>query len=83
MGEYVFDNKLFDKWLNNKSDAILAKVDQETISTQEMIILILKNQTQYFYQMDCEFKKIDERFKWIIGIMITLFLGLYLKIFLD
>lgn len=83
MGEYVFDNRLFDKWLNNKSDEILAKVDQETISTQEMIILILKNQTLYFYQMDSEFKKIDERFKWITGIMITLFLGLYLKIFLG
>lgn len=63
LGEYVFDNRLFDKWLNSKSDEILSKVDQETISTQEMIILILKNQTEYFYQMDHEFKKIDDRFK--------------------
>lgn len=85
MGAYVFDNQVFDSWLNKKSDEILSKVDQDKISTQEMLILILKGQTNHFHHMDIEFrnefKKIDERFKWMIGIMVTLFVGLYLKIF--
>ena len=85
MGVYVFDNQVFDSWLNKKSDEILSKVDQDKISTQEMLILILKGQTNHFQHMDIEFrnefKKIDERFKWMIRIMVTLFVGLYLKIF--
>lgn len=85
MGVYVFDNQIFDNWLNKKSDEILTKVDQNKISTQEMLILILKGQTNHFHHMDVEFrnefKKIDDRFKWMIGIMVTMFLGLYLKIF--
>jgi len=87
MGAYVFDNQIFDSWLNKKSDEILTKVDQDKISTQEMLILILKGQTNHFHHMDVEFrnefKKIDDRFKWMIGIMVTLFLGLYLKIFFN
>ncbi len=35
MGVYVFDNQVFDSWLNKKSDEILSKVDQDKISTQE------------------------------------------------
>ena len=130
----MFDNYVFDSWLNKKSDEILSKVDKSTISTEEMLTLILKAQTNHFHHMDVEFReefkriddrfeqvddrfeamnlkmdarfeainskmetrfesvdlkfqavntKIDDKFKWQIGIIITLFAGLYLKIFLG
>lgn len=57
MGTYVFNNEIFDSWLNKKSDEILSKVDRETISTEEMIILVLKAQTNHFYHVDVDLKK--------------------------
>lgn len=105
MGAIVFDDILFDSWLTKKSDEILSKVDCEKISTEEMLVLILKAQTNHFHHMDVEFrqefKKIDERFdkissnvdnrfdkvwnfhKWQLGLIIGLFAGLYLKLFLG
>ncbi len=116
MGAIVFDDILFDSWLTKKSDEILSKVDREKISTEEMLVLILKAQTNHFHHMDVEFrqefKKIDERFdseairmdqrfekfssnvdnrfdkvwnfhKWQLGLIVSLFAGLYLKLFLG
>ncbi len=116
MGAIVFDDILFDSWLTKKTDEILSKVDREKISTEEMLVLILKAQTNHFHHMDVEvrqeFKKIDERFdseakrmderfdkfssivdnrfdkvwnfhKWQLGLIIGLFAGLYLKLFLG
>lgn len=56
MGTYVFNNEIFDSWLNKKSDEILSKVDRERISTEEMIILVLKAQTNHFHHMDVDMK---------------------------
>ena len=112
MGAVVFDNQVFDSWLTTKSQEILSKVDREKITTEEMLILILKAQTNHFYHMDQEFreefKNIDQRFKssdentdrrfrsidnhfdrlydlmkWQGGIILALFAGLYLKLFLG
>lgn len=105
MGAVVFDNLVFDSWLTKKSEDILSKVDREKISTEEMLVLILKAQTNHFHHMDVEFrqefKRIDERFvaienrmdrkfdkmwnflKWQGGILLALFAGLYLKLFLG
>ena len=62
----MFDNQIFDSWLTKKSEEILSKVDRETISNEDMLILILKAQTNHFHHADVEFreefKKIDERF---------------------
>ena len=74
MGAYVFNNEIFDSWLNKKSDEILSKVDREKISTEEMIILVLKAQTNHFHHMDVDmkkgmselsdkFKEVDQRFE--------------------
>lgn len=71
MGPFVFNNEIFDSWLNKKSDEILSKVDRERISTEEMIILVLKAQTNHFHHMDVDMKKglsqlntkIDHRFE--------------------
>ncbi len=94
MGAVVFDNEIFDSWLTKKSDEILSKVDREKITTEEMLILILKAQTNHFHHVDIEFrdefKKIDDRFekiwsfqKWQAGILLGLFSGLYIKLFLG
>lgn len=57
MGAIVFNNEIFDSWLTKKSDQILSKVDRETISTEEMIILVLKAQINHFDHMDQDMKK--------------------------
>jgi uncharacterized damage-inducible protein DinB len=73
MGEVMFGNELFDHWLNQKSLEILSKVEKEKLSTEDMLILSLKAQTNHFDHMDqefrgefkniqLEFKKIDEKF---------------------
>lgn len=66
MERYVFNNEIFDSWLNKKSDEILSKVDRERISTEEMIVLVLKAQTNHFHHMDIDMKKglsdIDQKF---------------------
>jgi hypothetical protein len=66
MGEVMFGNELFDNWLNQKSLEILNKVEKEKISTEDMLILSLKAQTNHFHHMDQEFrgefKKISEDF---------------------
>jgi hypothetical protein len=101
MGANVFDNHVFDSWLENKSQEILSKVDRERITTEEMLVLILKAQTNHFHHMDVDFRnefqkldkrfeKVDQRFdkiwdfqKWQTGLLVVLFAGLYLKIFLG
>jgi len=92
MEDYVFDNQIFDSFLTKKSEEILSKVSRETISNEDMLILILKAQTNHFHHADVEFreefKKIEDRFdkiwafqKWQAGILLALFGGLYLKLF--
>lgn len=65
MGAVVFDNLVFDSWLTKKSEEILYKVDREKITTEEMLILILKAQTNHSHHMDVkfreEFRKVNNR----------------------
>ncbi|MDD4974295.1 MAG: hypothetical protein PHY93_08075 [Bacteriovorax sp.] len=65
----MFGNELFDHWLNQKSLEILGKVEKEKISTEDMLILSLKAQTNHFHHMDQEFrgefKKIEQNFEHI------------------
>lgn len=62
----MFENQLFDHWLQQKSQEILSKMDKEKVTTEDMLILTLKAQTNHFHHMDVEFreefKKIDQRF---------------------
>lgn len=57
MGAYVFNNQIFESWLTRMSDEILSKVNREKITTEEMIILILKAQTNHFHHMDVDMKE--------------------------
>ncbi|MGZ3787693.1 MAG: hypothetical protein ACXVLQ_04180 [Bacteriovorax sp.] len=56
MGLVMFENQLFDHWLNQKSQEILAKMDKEKVTTEDMLILTLKAQTNHFQHMDVEFR---------------------------
>ncbi|MEA9355202.1 hypothetical protein SHI21_03275 [Bacteriovorax sp. PP10] len=66
MSARMFENQLFDHWLQQKSQEILSKMDKEKVTTEDMLILTLKAQTNHFHHMDVEFreefKKIDTRF---------------------
>jgi xylose isomerase len=66
MSTRMFENQLFDHWLQQKSQEILSKMDKEKVTTEDMLILTLKAQTNHFHHMDVEFreefKKIDTRF---------------------
>lgn len=70
----MFENQLFDHWLQQKSQEILSKMDKEKVTTEDMLILTLKVQTNHFHHMDVEFReefkkidycfeKIDQRFE--------------------
>ena len=48
----MFDNKSFEKWLQAKADEAFAKVGtQETLSQSEILILVLKAQTNHIHHM--------------------------------
>lgn len=53
----VFENQLFDHWLNQKSQEILSKMEKEKVTTEDMLILTLKAQTNHFHHMDVEFRE--------------------------
>ena len=46
------ENDVFDTWLENKSREIILKLDKEKLSSEEMIILMLKAQTNHFAHLD-------------------------------
>lgn len=90
----VFENQLFDHWLNQKSQEILSKMDKEKVTTEDMLFLTLKALTNHFHHMDVEFrdefKKIDRKFDrlytalmWGFGLILTSMLGIYIKLFLG
>ncbi len=89
MGLPVFGNELFDQWLHQKSTEILAKVEREKISNEDMLILSLKAQVNHFHHMDIEFreefKRIDKRFEQVdkrfdrISTILTWGFGLFIS----
>lgn len=94
MRAHMFENQLFDHWLNQKSQEILAKMDKEKVSTEDMLVLTLKALTNHFHHMDVEFrdefKKIDRKFDrlyttlmWGFGLMLTSMFGIYIKLFIG
>lgn len=63
----MFNNDILEQWLDQKSQEILNKIQREHITTEDMIILLLKAQVNHFHHMDSEFrdefKKIDRKFE--------------------
>jgi ElaB/YqjD/DUF883 family membrane-anchored ribosome-binding protein len=52
----MFENDVFDTWLDNKSKEIILKLDKEKLSSEEMIILMLKAQTNHFAHLDIDLR---------------------------
>ncbi len=48
----MFDDDLFEEWLDKKTKAIFLKLGEETITSDEMILLVLKAQTNHFEHLD-------------------------------
>lgn len=61
--KFMYELPIFDDWLNKKSDEVISKVNRETITNEETLILILKSQNEYFKKLDqrieYEFNKYD------------------------
>ena len=52
VGWCMFDDQLFEDWLDKKTQAIFLKLGDEAISSDEMILLVLKAQTNHFEHLD-------------------------------
>ncbi len=52
----MFENDVFDTWLDNKSREIILKLDKEKLSSEEMIVLMLKAQTNHFAHLDVDLR---------------------------
>lgn len=54
----MFENDLFENWLDTKSKELVTKIgNQEKLSSDEMIILVLKAQSNHFYHLDQDMRK--------------------------
>lgn len=65
----MFNNDILEQCLEQKSQEILNKMQREHITTEDMIILLLKALVNHFHHMDSEFrdefKKIDRKFEYV------------------
>nr|VFJ93033.1 MAG: hypothetical protein BECKLFY1418B_GA0070995_104115 [Candidatus Kentron sp. LFY] len=49
----MFDNDVFEKWLDTKSRDIVDKMGRgEPLLTEEMMVLVLKAQSNHFHHLD-------------------------------
>jgi len=48
----MYDDELFEDWLDKKTKAIFSKLGEEALSSDEMILLVLKAQTNHFEHLD-------------------------------
>nr|VFJ94497.1 MAG: hypothetical protein BECKLFY1418B_GA0070995_10595 [Candidatus Kentron sp. LFY] len=49
----MFDNDIFEKWLDTKSQEIVEKMGRgEQLRTEEMMVLVLEAQSNHFYHLD-------------------------------
>nr|VFJ48345.1 MAG: hypothetical protein BECKDK2373C_GA0170839_102131 [Candidatus Kentron sp. DK] len=49
----MFDDDVFEKWLDSQSQQIVEKMGQgEPLRTEEMMVLVLKAQANHFHHLD-------------------------------
>ena len=54
----MFDDKFFDDWLDNQAQKVMEKVaGGEGIAPEQMMILMLKAQTNHFAHLDVELRE--------------------------
>ncbi len=68
----MFNDSLFEKWLDDKAKELISKLgDGKSLSSQEMMILVLKAQTNHFAHLDQDLRgdiksfqtNVDKRFE--------------------
>ena len=53
----MFENDIFENWLDEKSKEIVSKLgNKESLSSEEMIVLVLKAQTNHFHHLDSDLR---------------------------
>jgi uncharacterized protein YhaN len=53
----MFDDKFFDEWLDNQAQKVMDQVaDGQSISSDQMMILMLKAQTNHFAHLDIDLR---------------------------
>ena len=54
----MFDNSIFEKWLDDQAGELVKKIGSgEKLSSEEMIILVLKAQSNHFEHLDKDLRK--------------------------
>ena len=54
----MFDDSMFEKWLDNKTNNIVEKMGKgEKIESEEMMVLVLKAQSNHFHHLDKELRE--------------------------
>jgi len=60
----MFNNEIFDKWLDKETDKVIEKLaDNGKLESEDKLILMLKAQTNHFYHLDKEIRGEIELFK--------------------
>ena len=64
----MFDDSMFEKWLDNKTNDIVDKMAKgEKIESEEMMVLVLKAQSNHFHHLDKDLREdmilLDKSFK--------------------
>ena len=80
----MFENNLVEEWLDKKSSEIILKLDKEPLKSEEMMILVLKAQSNHFLHLDTDlrndmkelredmgqrFEQVDKRFERVYNFM--------------
>ena len=54
----MFDNNMFEEWLDKKAAEVFEKVGRgESIRSEEMMILVLKAQANHFMHLDTDLRR--------------------------
>ena len=54
----MFDNSIFEKWLDDQAGELIKKIGAgEKLSSEEMIILVLKAQSNHFEHLDKDLRE--------------------------
>jgi len=54
----MFDDKFFEQWLDNQAQKVMEQVaNGQSISPEQMMVLVLKAQTNHFAHLDIELRE--------------------------
>jgi len=53
----MFDDSMFEKWLDNQTNIIVEKMGSgEKLESEDMMVLVLKAQTNHFHHLDVDMR---------------------------